>query len=350
MDRLETNKPRFGAAKIRRAVGLTRDDLVRVTCFDDARQFLSIVKPTVDGVDAAAWARNNGELIGKMLLTSGAILFRNFSIRKASSFDELIRAASGELLEYSYRSTPRKQVEGRIYTSTEYPASESIPLHNEMAYARTWPMKVWFCCVKAALVGGETPLADSRRVLRRITPAVQRRFVEHGVLYLRNYGAGMDLDWPEVFQTESRTEVEQFCHNAGIEYEWRANGGLTTRQVCQAVAAHPRNGEEVWFNQAHLFHITSLPEQAREVLLSSYGESNLPRNTYYGDGSPIEPEVLDEIRSAYEKEATVFKWEEGDVLVTDNMLTAHGRLPYEGPRQILVGMTEQFEGQQPLRK
>jgi hypothetical protein len=99
----------------------------------------------------------------------------------------------------------------------------------------------------------------------------------------------------------------------------------------------------VWFNQAHLFHVSSLKSEIRESLLASAGE--LPRHAFYGDGSPIEDAVLEEIRAAYEREAIVFTWQNGDVLVLDNMLTAHGRRPYRGARKIVVGMGQQFDSQ-----
>ena len=107
------------------------------------------------------------------------------------------------------------------------------------------------------------------------------------------------------------------------------------------MATHPVTSETVWMNQAHLFHVTSLDPEVVEMLLEEYGEENLPRNTYYGDGSPIPPEAFAAIREAYEAEALVFPWEKGDVLLLDNMLMAHARSPFTGPRQVGVGMARQ---------
>jgi alpha-ketoglutarate-dependent taurine dioxygenase len=345
MQKLDNMKPKLGrmSVPLRKAIGVTQASLVTVSNLEPGESLPLAIRPAIDGVDLAGWVEGNRESVERQLLAHGAILFRGFRVKKPASFQNVIKSLSGELLEYTYRSTPRHQVEGRVYTSTEYPASESIPLHNEMAYTRSWPMKVWFCCLQAARQGGETPIADSRKVLQRIPAGIRKRFAEKRVMYVRNYDEGLDLRWQEVFQTDSRCEVEQYCKDSGIDYEWKANDGLRTRQVCQSLATHPLTKEEVWFNQAHLFHITSLPETVRAGLLANFKQEDLPRNTYYGDGSPIEEGALDEIREAFRQEARVFGWEEGDVLLVDNMLTSHGRNPYQGPRQVIVGMAESHE-------
>ena len=76
-------------------------------------------------------------------------------------------------------------------------------------------------------------------------------------------------------------------------------------------------------------------------------EEDVPANTYYGDGSPIEPEVLDEIRDAYGSATVSSAWRRGDILLLDNMLTAHSRTPYVGERKILVGMSEPHSDESP---
>ena len=188
-------------------------------------------------------------------------------------------------------------------------------MHNENAYAKHWPMRVWFFCVQPALEGGETPLADSRAVLARLRPEVRERFMRYGVRYVRNYGAGVDLPWQEVFQTTDRAEVEAYCRAANIEFEWLGDGKLRTAQVCQAVATHPKTGEMVWFNQAHLFHVSNVGPEVEQSLRAVFGQEGLPRNAFYGDGAPIEPEVLEEIRAAYAAESIRFAWQTGDIAV-----------------------------------
>ena len=49
-------------------------------------------------------------------------------------------------------------------------------------------------------------------------------------------------------------------------------------------------------------------------------------------------EVLDEIRGIYGQVTVAFPWQKGDLLLVDNLLVAHGRNPFSGPRRILVAM------------
>lgn len=311
---------------------------VEVSVPDQAPALPVVIRRVRFGVDLVAWAAANQELIEGLLLRHGAVVFQGFKINGSAHFEQLIaKLYQRELLEYKNRSTPRTQVKGRIYTSTEYPPDETIPLHNENAYTSSWPSRVFFFCMTAAAQGGETTIADSRRVLARISPATRARFEQLGVRYVRNYGV-LDLPWQEVFQTEDQHEVEAFCAQRGIHYVWQTDGGLRTEEVCQATTVHPVTGEAVWFNQAHLFHVSSLKPSVREALTESMPESAWPRNAYYGDGSAIEPEVLAEIRLAFDLETVSRPWQTGDILLVDNVLAAHGRNPFSGARKVLVGM------------
>lgn len=330
----------------RRAINLSKDSMVKTELLRSGKISPLVVEPAMDGVDLLSWTAANRELIETKLLEHGGILFRGFNIKEVAEFERLIRTVSGELLEYSYGSTPRSHVSGSIYTSTEYPANQTIPLHNEMSYSTKWPMRIWFFCMQPAEQDGQTPIAYSRQVLERISPAIKEQFIRKKIMYVRNYNEGLDVPWQKVFQTSNQSEVETSCREAGIDFEWKEGGGLRTRQVCQAVAQHPKNGEAIWFNQAHLFHSSNLGSEVLQTLLERFAEEELPRNVYFGDGSRIDAAILDEIRDAYQQEEIIFPWQRGDLLMLDNMLMAHGRKPYSGERKILVGMAEAFGKQE----
>jgi len=279
--------------------------------------------------------------IDEAVQRAGGVLLRGFDVPSVDVFQKFAASFGHPLLKYEFASTPRSAVDAAgagIYTSTEYPAHQHIPLHNEQAYTREWPMKIWFHCVTASPEGGETPIADSRAIYRRMPDALRERFAP-GVLYVRNYGE-FDVPWQKVFNTENRAEVESFCKRADIRWEWKDDGDLRTTQLCQAVERHPVTGEMVWFNQAHLFHVSNLQPEVRESLEELLGEDNLPRNTYFADGSPISDAIFDEVRAVLDAETVSFRWESGDVLMLDNMLAAHARAPFKGPRKVVVAMAE----------
>ena len=290
------------------------------------------------GVSASSWAEERQLKVRDLLEAEGAVLIRGLQVPGSMQFGKILSTLFGaELIEYVYRSTPRTGLRGNVYTATEYPAREVIPQHNENSYARTWPHRIGFMCLVPPETGGETPVGDGRLVYTLLPAPVRDKFEEKGVMYVRNYST-LDLPWPDVFQTEDRARVEAYCEANGLEYEWLPNDGLRTRQVNPATVMHPRTGERVWFNQAHLFHVSSLGAEPMRTLLRSLGEENLPRNAYYGDGSPIEPEALALIRAAYEQTRFKFTWRRHDLLLLDNVRFTHGREPYTGARKVLVGM------------
>jgi len=322
------------------ASGAAFDDAVECRPLLDGGSLPLLVQPRAQGVDLASWAAGRREAIEAQLLRHGGLLLRGFAVAGAAQLESFLRAAFGEALEYRERSSPRSTVEGRVYTSTDYPPEHSIFVHNENSYQSVWPLKICFFCQRPAAAGGETPIADCRRVFAAIDPAVRDRFVEKGWMVVRNFGYGFGLDWRTVFQTGDRAAVEEHCRRSGIEVEWKPDDRLRTRAVRPAVTPHPKTGELLWFNHATFFHVSTLEPAIAESLLDELAEDELPANTYYGDGSPIEPQTLDHLRSVDEREARRFPWRQGDVLLLDNMLVAHGRAPYRGERKILVGMAE----------
>ena len=322
----------------RRAVN--HQNLVNMAPLDPAKPLPLVVRPATDGVDLCAWARANRDDLDQRLLQHGGILFRGFDVGEVEHLEAFIEAISGSLLEYKERSSPRHEVKGNIYTSTDHPANQHIFLHNENSYQKAWPMKIFFMCVTVPGSGGETPVADCRKVLQRIDPAIRDQLVEKGFRIVRNYGSGMGLPWQTVFQTEDRAVVDDYCRQNGVSTEWKADGGLRTVTHRPAVARHPRTGEPIWFNHGTFFHITTLDDALAEVLMASMDEADLPTNTYWGDGTPFEDKVLDHLRKAYRDEAVIFPWQKGDILMLDNMLAAHAREPFTGERKVVVGMSE----------
>jgi acyl-CoA synthetase (AMP-forming)/AMP-acid ligase II/alpha-ketoglutarate-dependent taurine dioxygenase len=321
----------------RKSVALAGMTAVRTGLLHPEQRLPLVIEPEREALDVADWARCHVEWIERQLLTHGGLLFRGFDTPSIAAFEQFALALCPELFG-EYGDLPRAGAGGKIYTSTPYPPDQAIHFHNESSHLHSWPLRIWFYCVQAAPKGGETPLVDCRDVYQRLDPSIREPFACKGVMYVRNYSDSLDVSWERFFQTSNRREVEEFCRQAGIGYEWTGEDGLRTRQVRPAVAAHPQTGEMLFFNQIMLHHVACLEPEVRASLEAVFAPEELPRQVFYGDGTPIEDRVMLEVEAVYAACAARFQWQKGDIVMLDNMLTAHGRSPYEVPRKIVVAM------------
>jgi alpha-ketoglutarate-dependent taurine dioxygenase len=322
------------------AVPVPQLDSVRISFLTAENRLPLLCEPAAGGVDLENWMSSHRKFVETQLERFGGILFRGFNIASADELARLIEALAGKPLEYHERSSPRTEVGPNVYTSTEYSARRNINLHNENSYQDNWPLKIFFLCTTPAQRGGMTPLADCRRVLARLSPETRQHFMTKKWMLVRNFNDGFGLSWQVVFQTEDPVAVERYCRENHIQAEWKDDLRLRTTATRSAIVRHPHTGEQIWFNHVMFFHVSSFETGLRNALLQEFGQHDLPSNTFFGDRSFIESDVMDEIREAYERETVMFPWQRGDLLVLDNMLVAHGRTPYEGSRQILVGMAQ----------
>lgn len=308
-------------------------------------QFILVVEALATQMCLKDWIAANQKRLQKALSVHGGVLFRNFNLPTPEAFSEAVTAVSTHRLDYLERAAPRNEVIDKVFTSTEFASEQLIPLHHEMSYSHNWPEKIYFYCDVAPIHQGRTPLADERRVTQKISPEIKERFLANGVMYVRNYSPDIDFSWQDAFQTDNPLDVEEYCRKNQMTWTWLDRDRLRTQQVRQAMVEHPKTGELLWFNHAHLFHISNMKPSLANMLIQSFGEEGLPRNAYYGDGQPIELKVLEQIREAYISEITAFKWQRHDFLMLDNFNTVHGREPFSGSRRILVAMTDLFEHQ-----
>jgi alpha-ketoglutarate-dependent taurine dioxygenase len=287
-----------------------------------------------------AWFRSNKDKILELLYAHGALLFRGFGVSSPEQFRSIAAVFCDKLGDYVGGNSPRTQVASNVFTSTEYPKEEKISMHNEASYLKEMPRTILFFCATPASTGGQTPLADSRRVLQHIDPQVRGRFDRRGVRYVNNLhgGVGVGKSWMEAYCTKDRKEVEERLKAGGQTFEWKKDGGLKTWMQAPATLRHSKTLQEVWINQAEQWHSSSLDSDLREDLLSVVGEDGLPHNAFFGDGSPLNTSDLENIRKAMATEERTFVWQQGDVLLCDNFLVMHGRQPYTGPRKILAAM------------
>lgn len=322
-----------------KAVSLSVEQLIKTDYLQEGQKFPLVIQPNNAEIDIMFWAKNNREYLETELFKHGAILFRGFDVKSVSEFENFAQTICPNLFA-EYGDLPRTGEGGKVYGSTPYPADKAILFHNESSHLHCFPLKIWFYCVQPAEQGGETPIVDCKKAYQLLSPQLREKLATKQLMYTRNYAEGLDVSWQDFFQTTDKKEVENYCRQAKIDFEWYDENGLITRQIRPALAVHPKTGEPVFFNQIQLHHISYLDTDVRESLLSIFGESKLPRNVYFGDASPITPAEIAEINAVYQQAQTSFPWQKGDIIMLDNMLAAHARNPFVGQRKIVVAMAE----------
>nr|WP_289137324.1 condensation domain-containing protein [uncultured Halomonas sp.] len=315
---------------------------IRTALLDEKRVFPLVIEATDADLDAVAWATSQRDFIEQHLRKHAGILFRNFGLTTPQEFEAFAEAIQPGLYG-SYGDLPKKEGGRNTYRSTPYPERQMILYHNESSHLERWPRKQLFFCEFPSPVGGATPIVDCREMLRQLPSDVVEEFERKGLLYVRTFTRNLDVSWRDFFKTDSKEEVETRLEEAGIEWQWLGDDELQTRTRCPAVVTHPVTGDRVFFNQVQLHHVSCLEPDVKEDLLGMVGQERLPRNVYFGDGSVISDEMMKVVGEAYEACAVRFDWRRGDVVMVDNMLAAHARDPYEGPRKIVVAMGDIYE-------
>jgi alpha-ketoglutarate-dependent taurine dioxygenase len=261
---------------------------------------------------------------------------RGLGVRDGAVFAEL----AAELMSEREAFAPRRAYGGGVYSSSTWPPHQPMCMHHELSYALGFPRLMLFACLSAPTAGGATAVADSPTVLGALPTELVARFEREGWLLTRSYNDEIGASVADAFGTDDRSAVERYCSANAIEFEWQADGGLRTRQRRSAVARHPVTGERCWFNQIAFLNEWTLAPEVREFLVDVYGPDGLPFNTRYGGGDPIGEDVVRLVNETYEAHTAREPWQAGDLMVVDNVRTAHSREAFEGPREVLVAMAD----------
>jgi len=290
--------------------------------------------------DAPSWAAEHRDALRAVVAEHGSVLVRGLGLRDAAEIGAVFARLATGLMTEKEAFAPRRTYSDGVYSSSKWPSNQPMCMHHELSYTLEFPGLMLFACLSAPTDGGATAVADSPTVLDALPPELIERFEREGWLLTRNYNDEIGASFAEAFGTEDRGAVESYCRANAIEFEWQPDGGLRTRQRRRTVVRHPVTGQRCWFNQIAFLNEWTIDPEVREYLVDVYGPDGLPFNTRFGNGDPIGEDVVALLNRVYEANTAREPWQAGDLMLVDNVRTAHSREPFEGPREVLVAMAD----------
>ena len=287
--------------------------------------------------DPARWAAEHRDALRAAVVQHGSLLVRGLTLRDAAGTEAVFRRLASLMTEKE-AFAPRRSYSQGVYSSSKWPPNQAMCMHHELSYGLEFPALMLFACLSAPTDGGATPVADSPTVLDALPTELVERFERVGWLLIRNYNDDIGASVAGAFGTDDRRAIEAYCRANAITFEWQPDGSLRTWQRRSAVVRHPLTGQRCWFNQIAFLNEWTIDPEVREYLVDVYGEDGLPFNTRFGNGDAIGADVVQVINEAYEANTARERWQAGDLMLVDNIRTAHGRERFEGPRDVLVAL------------
>jgi alpha-ketoglutarate-dependent taurine dioxygenase len=286
------------------------------------------------------WVAERREALRAFVTEHGSVLVRGLGLRDADETGAIFRRLATGLMTEREAFASRRVYSDGVYSSSTWPSNQPMCMHHELSYKVEFPGLLLFACLSIPTSGGVTGMADAPTILNALPTELVKRFEREGWMLTRNYNDEIGASIAESFGTEDRGAVERYCRANAIEFEWQPDGGLRTRQRRSAIVRHPVTGQRCWFNQIAFLSEWTLDSEVREYLVDVYGADGLPFNTRFGNGDPIGANVVQLLNQVYEAHTAREPWQVGDLMLVDNIRTAHSREPFAGPREVLVGLAD----------
>jgi alpha-ketoglutarate-dependent taurine dioxygenase len=292
------------------------------------------------GGDPSGWAAEHRAALRAVVAEYGAVVVRGLGLRDAAEVIAVFRLLAINLMVEREAFARRQVYADGVYSSATWPANQPMCMHHELSYRLEVPSLLLFGCLSAPSRGGATAVSDSPTVLDALPKDLAARFGRDGWMLTRSYNGEIGATLAEAFGTEDRGAIEGYCGANAIGFGWQPDGGLRTWQRRRAVVDHPVTGRRCFFNQVAFLNEWTIDPEVREYLVEMYGAEGLPFNTGFGSGEPVTEEIVELINAVYEAHTVREPWQVGDLMLVDNIRTAHSREAYVGPREIVVGMAE----------
>lgn len=288
---------------------------------------VKVVPTTSDDVDSI-----DIDIVIEQLKANGAVYFKGFDA-DVEAFERFTNKFSDDYMDNtgsgSYRDKASDKTDGTIQNvayvfGVNRQRTFGLPLHADRSYIKSQPELIWFMCKQPSETGGQTILCDGVKVYQALGEETRKLLHEKKLKYIRHYKAD---EWPILFKTDERSEVEDYCKDNDMTCRFDGDGALTTEFVKSAFVT-TRFGEGPAF-------VTS-------ILIQLWQEDELGRTTSLSrleDGSRIPDPILDDIKKVCEEYTIELPMQSKDFVMVDNTRLMHGRRQFTGEnRAVFVRM------------
>lgn len=272
------------------------------------------------------------EKVKEQLKENGAVFFKGFDA-DVEAFEKFTNKFSDDYMDNtgsgSYRDKASDKTDNTIQNvayvyGVNRQRTFGLPLHADRSYIKSQPELIWFMCKEPSETGGQTILCDGVKVYQALSESTRELLSNKKLKYIRYYKSD---EWPILFKTDSRKDVESYCKENDMTCHFGEDGSLTTEFVKSAFVT-TRFGEGPAF-------VTS-------ILIQLWQEDALGRKTSLSrleDGSRIPEDVIEEIKTVCEQYTIEIPMQSRDFVMVDNTRLMHGRREFTGEnRAVFVRM------------
>lgn len=300
--------------------------------------------------DAVAWIKRHRTALDRLIERHGGVVLRGFPLATSEDFSAVVACFPEFTGNYQGGAAARRGVAKGVYEATQRTGDQHIPIHQEMFYVRDYPPRIAFFARKVAEQGGETTIADMRAITAALPAGIRAKLEQHGIRNVRNFAAKtgsseqdrlMDKrGWDFAFYTDSEKEVEEVCARRHMRPHWHEDGSLTVFNQEEAFVTHPSTGERIYRSGLHLDHFYRGSYDNTGAAAALRASQKFPSGAFLGDGSELSREEDAELCAVVDRFTYQWPWQNGDLMLLDNLLTGHGRNPFEGTRATEVAMMD----------
>ncbi|EXF82464.1 taurine catabolism dioxygenase TauD [Colletotrichum fioriniae PJ7] len=290
----------------------------------------------------------------KKLAIHGVLLFRGLPIHGAEDFSKFAHAFGYKPHEIIGIVVDRPLLAPNVAPANESPKEILIYNHNESPQVPHAPEYVFFYNHKAPAKGGETPISSSLELFQRAKdeiPEFIQALREKGILsrvtykFDQQYTGGstleqafgknfLDGDSVTMKREKIEAQIARYGRGQHTTWEWIDDGVILTHRL-PAIRTQPGTGLPTLFTGLAAYWKNSQGGQ---------GARKEVTKQLYGDGTPIPDRYLEHLAKITDEIRVLHKWQQGDVLVFDNVIAQHGRQPWEGEQSDRVVLASLFDG------